>query len=337
MPNTKIKTPAETAVKPHRWLNIVRWFDSEAGTDKEMTSTEFNWIRVIPFLLLHLLSLLAFFMPVSTTAVVVCLALFWLRLFAITGFYHRYFSHGTFKTNRFWQFLFALIGNMSAQRGALWWAAHHRAHHQHADTEQDLHSPVQRGFWWSHLGWFTCDASFKTQYHRIKKFAQFPELVWLNRYDSFAPFLLIALLYLAGEWLAASAPQLNTNGLQLVVWGFFISTVILFHSTVTINSLGHVWGSRRFDTQDDSRNNPVLALLTLGEGWHNNHHRWPVSTRQGFYWWEIDITYMILKGMSWFGIVYDLNPVPAHILEEGRAANALKAQLKGNAKAGEPL
>ena len=298
MPNIKTKTSTETATQLPRWRNILRWFDSEVGADEEMTSTEFNWVRVIPFLLLHLLCLLAFFMPVSTTAVVVCLALFWLRLFAITGFYHRYFSHGTFKTNRFWQFLFALIGNMAAQRGALWWAAHHRAHHQHADTDQDLHSPVQRGFWWSHLGWFTCDASFKTQYHRIKNFAKYPELVWLNRYDSFAPLLLIVLLYIAGEWMAASAPQLNTNGLQLVVWGFFISTVILFHSTVTINSLGHIWGNRRFDTKDDSRNNPVLALLTLGEGWHNNHHRWAVSARQGFYWWELDITYLILKIMK---------------------------------------
>lgn len=337
MSNNKSVTPESTEKSPERsqrWLNILRWFDSEAGTDKEMTSTEFNWVRVIPFLLLHLLCLLAFFMPVSTTAVVVCLALFWLRLFAITGFYHRYFSHGAFKTNRFWQFLFALIGNMSAQRGALWWAAHHRAHHQHADTEQDLHSPVQRGFWWSHLGWFTCDASFKTQYHRIRKLAQFPELVWLNRYDSFAPFLLIALLYLAGEWLAASAPQLNTNGLQLVVWGFFISTVLLFHSTVTINSLGHIWGSRRFNTKDDSRNNPFLALLTIGEGWHNNHHRWPVSARQGFYWWEIDITYLILKGMSWLGIVYDLNPVPVNVLEEGRTATTEKANIS---KTGESL
>lgn len=304
--------------KSFAWRNILRWFDSDAQADEPMTSTEFNWVRVLPFIILHLLCLVALFIDVSTTAIVVCLGLFWLRLFAITAFYHRYFSHRSFKTNRFWQFLFALLGNMAAQRGALWWAAHHRCHHQHADTNDDLHSPVQRGFWWSHMGWFTCDASFKTQYHRIKDLAKFPELRWLNRYDGFAPLLLIVLLYGIGELLAYRAPQLATSGLQLVVWGFFISTVMLFHATVTINSLGHIWGKKRFVTNDESRNNAFLALLTLGEGWHNNHHRWAVSTRQGFYWWEIDITYYILKVMSWLGIVWDLNPVPKHVLEEGR-------------------
>tara|TARA_B110000211_G_scaffold28291_2_gene28637 strand:- start:5677 stop:6675 length:999 start_codon:yes stop_codon:yes gene_type:complete len=301
--------------------NIVRWFDSYAGSDEDMTSTAFNWVRVIPFILLHLACFFAFLTGVSTTAIVVCLASFWLRMFAITAFYHRYFAHRSYKTNRFWQFIFALLGNMSAQRGALWWAAHHRAHHQHADTEDDLHSPIQRGFWWSHMGWFTCDASFKTQHHRIKDFARFPELRFLDRFDGFAPLLLIALLYLGGELMVAYAPTYNTNGAQLVVWGFVISTVLLFHSTVTINSLGHIWGNRRFNTKDHSRNNGLLALLTLGEGWHNNHHRWAVSARQGFYWWEIDISYMILKGMSYLGIVHSLSPVPVHVLKEGKQAD----------------
>ncbi|MDF1762108.1 MAG: acyl-CoA desaturase [Oleibacter sp.] len=301
--------------------NIIRWFDSYAGRDESMTSTEFNWVRVIPFLLLHLACFAALYTGVSTTAIVVCMGLFWLRMFAITAFYHRYFAHRSYKTNRFWQFIFALIGNMSAQRGPLWWAGHHRCHHQHSDTEQDLHSPVKHGFWWSHMGWFTCDASFHTPLHRIKDFARFPELRFLDRFDGFAPLLLIAILYISGELMAAFAPSFNTNGAQLVVWGFVISTVVLFHSTVTINSLGHIWGKRRFDTGDDSRNNGFLALLTLGEGWHNNHHRWAVSARQGFYWWEIDISYMILKVMSWMGIVWDLSPVPAKVLEEGRQQN----------------
>ncbi|MAE21468.1 MAG: acyl-CoA desaturase [Pseudomonas sp.] len=302
-------------------MNILRWFDSQAGAEGEMTSTQFNWVRVIPFLVLHLACFGAFYTGVSTAAVIACLALFWLRMFAITAFYHRYFAHRSYKTNRAWQFVFALIGNMSAQRGPLWWAAHHRAHHQHSDTEEDLHSPVQRGFFWSHMGWFTCDASFRTQMHRIKDFARFPELRFLDRYDSLAPLLLIALLYGAGELMAAYAPQWQTNGLQMVVWGFVISTVVLFHSTVTINSLGHIWGNRRFNTKDHSRNNGFLALLTLGEGWHNNHHRWAVSARQGFYWYEIDISYMILKAMSWVGIVHSLSPVPKHVLEEGRRSN----------------
>ena len=306
----------DTKLSP--WRNVVRWFDSTAAEQEEMNSTQFNWVRVIPFLTLHVVALMAFFIDSSTTAIVTCLALYWLRQFAITAFYHRYFSHRSYKTNRFWQFIFALLGNMAAQRGPLWWAAHHRAHHQHSDKEGDLHSPVQRGFWWSHVGWFTCDASFKTQYRRIKDFSRFPELRWLDRFDSFAPLLLIALLYVAGELAAYFAPGLNTNGFQLVIWGFFVSTVMLFHSTVAINSLGHIWGNKRFKTKDQSRNNAFLALLTLGEGWHNNHHRFAVSARQGFYWWQIDITYYVLKVMSWFGIIHSLNPVPKHILEEGR-------------------
>ena len=303
------------------WRNILRWIDSDVDQDEVLESTEFNWVRTLPFLILHLACLGVLVTGVSTTAVVVCLASFWVRMFAITAFYHRYFSHRSYKTNRFWQFCFALLGNMAAQRGPLWWAGHHRAHHQHSDTEDDLHSPVKRGFWWSHMGWFTCDASFRTQLHRIKDFAKFPELRWLDRYDIVGPLLLIGLLYIGGEMLAAYAPALETNGLQLVVWGFAISTVILFHSTVTINSLGHIWGSRRFNTKDQSRNNGFLALLTLGEGWHNNHHRFAVSARQGFYWWELDITYCVLKVMSWMGIVRELNPVPSRILAEGRRAN----------------
>ena len=310
------------------WKNVQRWIDSSTDNDEPMTSTEFNWVRTMPFIILHLACFGVLVTGVSTTAVVVCLALFWLRLFAITAFYHRYFSHRSYKTSRPAQFIFALLGNMSAQRGPLWWAAHHRAHHQHADTDDDLHSPVKRGFWWSHAGWFTCDASFKTQMHRINDFAKYPELRWLDRYDIFAPMLLLALLFVAGELLAAFAPALETNGLQLIVWGFVISTVILFHSTVTINSLGHIWGKKRFNNKDESRNNAILALLTLGEGWHNNHHRWAVSARQGFYWYEIDITYGILKVMSWMGIVWDLSPVPAHVLEEGRRANGNRKDAK---------
>ena len=318
----------EPLQKRSLWKNVQRWIDSSIDNDEPMTSTEFNWVRTMPFIILHLACFGVLVSGVSTTAVVVCLALFWLRLFAITAFYHRYFSHRSYKTSRPAQFIFALLGNMSAQRGPLWWAAHHRAHHQHADTDDDLHSPVKRGFWWSHAGWFTCDASFKTQMHRINDFAKYPELRWLDRYDIFAPMLLLALLFVAGELLAAFAPALETNGLQLIVWGFVISTVILFHSTVTINSLGHIWGKKRFNNKDESRNNAILALLTLGEGWHNNHHRWAVSARQGFYWYEIDITYGILKVMSWMGIVWDLSPVPAHVLEEGRRANSNRKDAK---------
>lgn len=317
-------------------LSIVRWFDTEAFSDHSRSasatpsdnhSTRFNWVRLVPFIALHLGCLGVIWAGFSAFAVWFALWFYLIRMFAITGFYHRYFSHKTFKTHRSWQFLFALLGATAAQRGALWWAAHHRHHHQHSDAPEDLHSPSQKGFWWAHLGWFTCDAGFRTDERRIRDWLRFPELRFLNRFDALVPVLCLLALYGLGELLAATRPELGTNGPQLVVWGFFISTVVLFHCTVSINSLAHVWGSRRFETADSSRNNFFLALLTLGEGWHNNHHRWPLSARQGFRWWEIDITYYLLVLMQKAGIIYDLNPLPDAIRKE---AVALDKQRRGH-------
>ena len=326
------------------YFSIVRWFDSEAYSvhfsnqppnqshySGQSQDTRFNWVRVLPFIALHLGCLLVFWVGVSPFAAWFALGFYLVRMFAITGFYHRYFSHKTFKTNRFWQFLFALLGATAAQRGALWWAAHHRHHHQHSDSEKDLHSPYQQGFWWAHMGWFTCDAGFRTDERRIRDWMKFPELCFLNRFDALVPLLTLVSLYGLGEMLFATVPELGTNGAQLAVWGFFISTVVLFHGTVSINSLAHVWGSRRFETSDSSRNNFWLALLTLGEGWHNNHHRWPQSARQGFRWWEIDVTYYLLVLMSKAGIIHDLNPLPEAIRRETLSLDKLR---KGHAHAG---
>ncbi|MBS3803230.1 MAG: acyl-CoA desaturase [Oleiphilaceae bacterium] len=297
--------------------NVRRWFDSDACSDHiSRDSRAFSFVRVLPFIGLHLACLLVLVTGTSAFAVWFAIAFFFIRMFAITGFYHRYFSHKTFKTNRIWQLLFGILGASAAQRGPLWWAAHHRHHHQHSDDPEDLHSPHQNGFWWAHMGWFTCDAGFAMDERRVRDWLKFPELKFINRFDALIPVLAIVAIFGLGEALAAWAPGLGTNGLQLVVWGFFISTVFLFHATVSINSLAHVWGSRRFDTNDDSRNNVWLALITLGEGWHNNHHRWPQSARQGFRWYEIDITYYLLWLMEKAGIVRELNPLPRHIQEE---------------------
>ena len=245
------------------------------------------------------------------------LFLYFTRMFAITAFLHRYFSHRTFKTNRFFQFIFAVIASSAMQRGALWWAAHHRKHHKESDTEKDVHSPHTKSFLWSHIGWITSRKNFLTDYKAIKDFARYPELVFLNRFNKLIPLLLGVLLFVSGEWLSLNDPSLKTNGWQLIVWGWFISTTALLHGTSTINSLSHLYGQRRFDTGDESRNNFWLSLITLGEGWHNNHHYYMHSARQGFYWWEIDITYYGLKIMSFIGIIHDLRPVPKHILDQG--------------------
>ncbi|GMU44992.1 MAG: acyl-CoA desaturase [Xanthomonadales bacterium] len=293
---------------------ITRWFDtSAAATLDPATADRIDWLRVLPFVGLHLACLGVYWVGVSAFAVAVALALYLLRMFAITAFYHRYFSHRSFQTSRVLQFAFALIGASSVQRGPLWWAAHHRHHHRHADQPADLHSPRQHGFWRSHMGWFMTPRAFAIDFDLIPDLARHPELRFLDRFDILVPVALAAALFFLGGWLETHAPGLQTNGPQLLVWGFFVSTVVLFHATVTINSLAHVWGRRRYATRDDSRNNLWLALLTLGEGWHNNHHHYPASTRQGFYWWEIDLSYYALKAMSGLGLVWGLKPVPRRI------------------------
>jgi len=308
-------------------INLVQWFDSEASDQThtfdpdDPKTRKVNWVRCLPFIFVHLACFAVIWVGWSPVAVAVCLGFFWLRMFAITAFYHRYFAHKAYKTNRFWQFIFAVLGNTAAQRGPLWWASHHRKHHKHSDEPDDIHSPIAHGFWWSHLGWFTSDAGFRTDYSTIKDFAKYPELRFLNRFDSLVPTVFAVLVYFIGEWIGSAYPESGTSGWQMLVWGFFISTFLLFHGTFTINSLGHVWGSRRFKTKDQSRNNAFLALVTLGEGWHNNHHRFAVSAKQGFYWWELDISYLLLKVLSWVGVVRDLNPVPERILNEGRESS----------------
>lgn len=253
----------------------------------------------------------------SPAAVLIALAIYGVRMFAITGFFHRYFSHRTFETSRPMAFLFGWIGAASGQKGPLWWAAHHRHHHRHSDQREDVHSPRQHGFWWSHLGWFWISASRRTKAKLIPDLTRFPELLWLDRYHGIPVLLLALSTYGLGEGLAVVAPSLGTNGPQLLVWGFFVSTVALYHATYSINSIAHRFGTRRFETKDDSRNNLVLALATMGEGWHNNHHRYPGSARQGIRWYEIDATFGILWFFERVGLVRNLRAAPNRVREPG--------------------
>ena len=298
--------------------SAIHWFYADfKATDNDTNDDRIDFARCFSLIFIHLGCLGIFWVGWSWTAVSIALFLYFTRMFAITAFLHRYFSHRTFKTNRFFQFIFAGIASSAMQRGALWWAAHHRKHHKESDTEKDVHSPHTKSFLWSHIGWITSRKNFLTDYKAIKDFARFPELVFLNRFNKLIPLLLGVLLFVSGEWLSLNAPSLNTNGWQLIVWGWFVSTTVLLHGTSTINSLSHLYGKKRFDTGDESRNNFWLSLITLGEGWHNNHHYYMHSARQGFYWWEIDITYYGLKLMAFIGIIHDLRSVPKHILDQG--------------------
>ena len=291
-------------------VRIGRWFDTGLNEEYAGDPDRIDWLRAIPFVGMHLACLAVLWVGWSPFAVATAVFLYAIRMFAITGFYHRYFAHRAFKTSRPVQFLFALIGASSVQRGPLWWAAHHRHHHVHSDRPEDSHSPRHGGFWWSHVGWFLTRKNFPTRHQRIRDFSRYPELVLLDRYDMAVPFVLAVALLGLGTLLDNVAPSLGVTGGQLLVWGFFVSTVVLYHATFSINSLAHVFGRRRYETKDDSRNNLWLALLTFGEGWHNNHHHYPASARQGFYWWEIDLTWYGLKLMEWTGLVRDLRNVP---------------------------
>lgn len=264
-----------------------------AVTAARAPDEKINWLASIPFIGVHLMCLFVIQVGARPRDVLVCLGLYVLRMWGITAGFHRYFSHRAFKTGRVFQFLLAFVGTLSTQKGVLWWAAHHRHHHRYSDAEQDIHSPVQKGFWWSHAGWILCDKYGETKYDSIKDFARFPELVLLNRFHLVPPVALAVALYFLG-------------GFSLLVWGFFVSTTLLWHGTFTINSLSHVFGKRRYKTTDTSRNNWLLALITLGEGWHNNHHYHQNTANQGWFWWEVDLSYYSLKVLSWFGVVKDL-------------------------------
>lgn len=295
--------------------SILKWFNADIISPERMDeqSERLEWTRLLPFIGLHLACLAVFYVGFSWVAIWIAIFSYFIRMFAITAFYHRYFSHRTFKTNRFWQFCFALLGASSAQRGPLWWAAHHRDHHKNSDTEEDIHSPVKHSFLWSHVGWFCCEKNFKTDYKAINDFAKFPELVFLNRFDIVVPLFYALIMYLLGLFLGSNMIGLNISGGQAFVWGFLISTIVLFHATVAINSLAHIFGKRRYKTKDNSRNNLWLAIITLGEGWHNNHHHYSISAKQGFFWWEVDITFYLLKLMSILGVIKDLKQVPDRI------------------------
>jgi stearoyl-CoA desaturase (Delta-9 desaturase) len=306
------------------WMHSIwQWFDADytrltrEEIDAQPDRPEF--LRCLPFVFLHLGCFAVIWVGWSPVAMAAAVLLYLVRMFSITAFYHRYFSHRTFRTGRIRQFLFGVVGASAAQRGPLWWAYHHRNHHRHSDEEEDVHSPWQWGFWWAHIGWITSRRNFPTDYDQVKDLARFPELRFLNRFDLLVPILLMAGLFAIGTFLGKTYPALGTTGPQMLVWGFFISTTVLFHATASINSLAHLIGRRRFATPDHSRNSFLLSLITLGEGWHNNHHRYMTATRQGFYWWEIDITYYGLKVLSWLRIVHDLRPVPKAAYEEQSA------------------
>jgi stearoyl-CoA desaturase (delta-9 desaturase) len=256
---------------------------------------------IVPFILVHLACFAAIWTGVTFTAAGVGIVLYWLRIFAIGAGYHRYFSHRSYATSRAFQFVLAFLSQSSGQKSVLWWAANHRHHHLHSDTLQDFHSPDRCGFWYSHVGWIFTVKHDTADLTRITDFTCYAELMWLHRHERL-PALVLALLTLV------------IAGWSGLVVGFFWSTVAVYHATFLINSLAHVHGRKRYVTGDNSRNNWLLAVITMGEGWHNNHHAYQSSVRQGFTWWEFDPSFYLLKMLSWVGLVWDLKTPPRAVL-----------------------
>jgi len=260
----------------------------------------------VPFFAIQLAAVAGiFWLGWSWKGALLALALYYVRMFGVTGAYHRYFSHRTYRTSRAFQFLLAVLAMTSVQKGVLWWASHHRLHHRNSDQPDDVHSVLQDGFWWSHVGWIVSKKYDATDLSKVKDLARFPELRFLDRFHVLVPIAYATTLYLLG-------------GTWALFWGFFVSTTLLWHGTFTINSLTHVFGSQRYVTTDNSRNHLLLALITMGEGWHNNHHYYQRSVKQGFFWWEIDLTYYVLVVLSWFGLVWDLHKPPPHVVNANR-------------------
>ena len=270
-----------------------------------------NWVLSAPFIGLHVACLAALLTGVDAVALILLAVTYLIKMFGVTAGYHRYFAHRAFKTSRVGQFILAWLGCSTMQRGPLWWAAHHREHHRHSDTPLDPHSPHETSFWWAHLGWVLSEDVAGAPYEKIRDYSSYWELRFLDKFHWIPGIVLATACYVIGAVCGGWDGSWQTFFVQLpgwtsLVWGFLVSTVLTYHVTFSINSLSHLWGKRRYATDDDSRNNWLLAVLTLGEGWHNNHHHFQSSANQGFFWWEIDVSYYLLCLFSLVGLVWDV-------------------------------
>jgi stearoyl-CoA desaturase (delta-9 desaturase) len=279
----------------------------------EKVSWRPTWWKEVGFLGMHVGALAgAIYVGATWRTVLFAVWAYFFRMFFITAGYHRYFAHRSYKTSRAFQLLLAVFGMTAGQKGPIWWASHHRHHHKYSDMPEDTHSPVQHGFFWAHMGWIMSPRFKATRWDLMRDFERYPELRFLNRFWVFPQFIA-----LAAVWLVLGFPY--------AVWGGLVSTIFLWHGTFTINSLSHIFGSRRYETTDTSKNNPYLALITMGEGWHNNHHHYQSSAAQGFRWYELDLSFEILRVLSWLGIVWDLRLPPARVASEVIEAEEVKS------------
>lgn len=260
---------------------------------------------VMVMVIMHLACLGVFLVGFSWPALLVAIAMYVIRGMGVTTGYHRLLAHRSYKTNRFIQFVVATAGGLAMQGGPLWWVAHHRAHHRDTDKEGDIHSPVTKGMWQSHMGWMMSNEAFHEQGSNSRDLFKYPELKFLQRHYVWILVLQMLGLYALGSLLSLWYPDTSINGLQCLVWGFFVSTVFLWHVTFSVNSVCHRWGSQDYDSNDASTNNWIIGILGFGEGWHNNHHFYPSSARHGLKWWQVDVTWILIRGLCLVGLASD--------------------------------
>ncbi len=285
-------------------------------------NNKMNWATTSVLVVIHLGAIAALFM-FSWRNLAVALVLYWMCTgLGISLGYHRLHTHRSYKVPLWLEYFFAVCGSLTLEGGPIFWVSTHRLHHQKSDQPGDPHSP-RDGAWWSHIGWLLVGPSKHSDTKMMAKYT--PDLSrhrfynWLNSYHWTLTFMLAAVLFIAG---GISTSGFNAkSGLGLVLWGTFLRICVGLHATWAVNSATHMWGGRRFDTRDDSRNNVAVALITFGEGWHNNHHAHPTSARHGLAWYEFDISWITLTMMKAIGLAKDVRvaKINAVVVEEKAA------------------
>lgn len=283
---------------------------------RQNNENKIQWFTIGAVISYHALAIWALF-TFSWTNLAVTAFLWWfVQSFGLGIGYHRLLTHRGFKTSKAFEYFLTFLASISMQSGAITWVTSHRIHHAFTDTDTDPHSPIKNGFWWSHIGWIFKGAAQNNDEATHKRYS--PDLmkdkvhILINKYY-IAPTVVLAIaLYFIG-------------GYSMVLWGIFLRTTWAWHCTWLVNSATHLWGSRRFETKEDSRNNGWVALLTWGEGWHNNHHAYPTSARHGLTWYEFDINWLQLKVLEKIGIIWEMKEfdLKAHEAKQAKSSEVI--------------
>ncbi|HEY8996245.1 MAG TPA: fatty acid desaturase [Edaphobacter sp.] len=318
-PEEIVKASAPKASTPA--ASVARKVREDLRMGREHQEGRINWVTAIAMVIFHIGAVAALFF-FSWKNLAVAAVMYFLAINVGIGMcYHRLLTHRGYKTPRFMEYLLTICGTMALEGGPIFWVATHRVHHQNSDHEGDPHTPHD-GTWWAHAGWIISGRALHSETALLGRYA--PDLtrdpihVWLSKYH-WLPLTIAGFLQIALGAALADPGHRVVGALGMVLWGTFLRTTLGLHATWLVNSATHLWGKRRFETHDDSRNSWWVALLTGGEGWHNNHHAHPVSARHGLTWYEFDINYYGIWLMSKLGLAkkiqiakYDpTNPKPA--------------------------